>query len=202
MWNREKIIEEVEKCRKILNVDYFPSHSELTQLTGNRALAVAISKHGGTDYFASEMGLEIKNCESKLGNKYELKAIEDIKLNTNLNSEKMKVRYPYDLLTCGSVKIDVKVSRPCSKGKFKNFSCNLEKADPTCDIFIIYCIDNDGSAIKTLIIPAAAAKGLTQIGIGNLSTWDVYVDNWKIIKEYSLFHEATVLNKQSRPRSV
>lgn len=201
-WNTENISEALLEVVREAELDHFPTHSELTMVTGNRALAVAVSKHGGTQFYADLLKMPIKDCESKLGNKYEIKGINDIEAYAGVKAEAMPVRHPYDILTEGNVKIDVKISKGFKLNSgITNFTCNLEKKYPTCDFFLIYCV-LDESIVKTLIVPATELMGKTQIGIGLKSGWDVYIDAWELIAKQSEFNMRLKREKPKRPRSV
>lgn len=184
-WNEDSIIEEVLKIVKEFNMDTFPTHNELYKYFGDKSLSNAISKHGGTKYFSDKMNLKIKACESKFGEKYELFAIEKILESTKLHSEKMCVGYPYDLLTNKNIKIDVKVSNLFGQSYY---SFNLEKKSPTCDVFILFCVNKEEVIEKTIIIPSCVVSGITQIGIGNKSKYDKYIDRWDFITTYNSFY--------------
>lgn len=190
-WDENSIIEEVLKIVKEFNMETFPTHKELYEHFGDKSLSNAISKHGGTKYFSDKMNLKIKACESKFGEKYELLAIDKILEFTNLNSEKMCVGYPYDLLTDKNIKIDIKVSNLFNQSYY---SFNLEKKSPTCDIFILFCVNKDEAIDKTIIIPSCIISGITQIGIGNKSKYDKYINRWDFIEKYCLFYNNIITN--------
>lgn len=182
----KKIMEVVEK----LNLDHFPTHSEIIKALGNKGLAVKISKYKGTVFWAEKMGLPIKYSETSFGNRFEIKCISDIFENTGLHSVQTSSRHPYDLLVNNSVKVDVKVSKEFTNNcHTKSFTFNLEKREPTCDIFILYCLEDDESVRKALIIPACSLLGQTQIGVGDKSKWDFYINRWDFIQQYSEFFD-------------
>lgn len=105
-----------------------------------------------------------------------------------MNSVQTSSRHPYDLLTDNSVKIDVKVSKEFTNNcNSKAFTFNLEKKNPTCDIFLLYCLNDDETCRKVLIIPSCSTLGKTQIGVGENSKWNRYENRWEIIKQYSEF---------------
>jgi hypothetical protein len=189
-WSEEIIIEEVSKFVKENKMDTFPTHTEIKSCVGMEGLAAAISKHGGTKYFSEKMNLKIKECESKFGEEYELLTIKKIEELFDYRCRKTKPRYPYDIIVNDNIKIDVKVSRQflTNCNSWQN-SFNLEKIDPTCDIFVFYCLDNDGNYLKTVILPSCCVSGKNQIGIGKKSKYDDYIDAWNIISDYNKFYE-------------
>lgn len=187
-WTNEDTKKDILRIVDTLGLDHFPTHSEMIGFYGNRSLTNRVSKSGGTRHWAKELNLPIKNCESELGNDYELFAIKEVAEHTRLISTQTKPRFPYDLLVDECVKIDVKVSY-----QFQN-NCNawantfnLEKKDPTCDIFILYCLDMNGDIDKTLVITAVALIGQSQVGVGRESKWDKYRDCWRYIVEFDVF---------------
>ena len=189
-WTYESTKEEIIKICASLGISYFPTKSEVINFCGNNALSNRISRSGGTKYWAKELNLPIKDCESNFGNKYELIAAEDIEKNTGLTSVQTKPRYPYDLLTDNNIKVDAKVSKQIFTNchTWQN-SFNIEKKQPTCDIFILYCLDRYSNYIKTVIIPSCILSGQTQIGVGKESKWDKYRDAWEVFYEYKKFYD-------------
>lgn len=187
-WNDDLIKENIMIVVEKLNLDHFPTHSEMIEVFGNKSLACKIAKHKGTVYWAEKLGLPLKYSDTTFGNKYEIKAISDIYENVELNSVQTSSRHPYDLLTDNSVKIDVKVSKEFTNNcNSKAFAFNLEKKNPTCDIFLLYCLNDDETYRKVLIIPSCSVIGKTQIGVGENSKWNRYENRWEIVKQYSEF---------------
>ena len=78
-WSEEIVIEEILGIVKFYGMDTFPTHSEIYAHTNSRGLSVAVSKYGGTKYFAQKLNLKIKDCVSKFGEIYEENAMEDRK---------------------------------------------------------------------------------------------------------------------------
>lgn len=186
-WNDEMIEEKIKEVINELNIDYFPSHSEIESVLKNKSLTNKLCDKGSY-FWAAKMGLPLKNSETKLGNEYELFAISDIFENTELQSIPTSSRHPYDILTDYRVKIDVKISKPyTNKRNITAYSFNLEKSMPTCDIFLFYCVGNDNAIKKTLIVPANILFGQTQVGVGENSKWDRYKDRWDFIIKTSEF---------------
>lgn len=189
-WNDELIESTLMSVIEELNIDHFPSHAEIESITGNKALSCAISKKQGSVFWSEKIGYPIKYSETSFGNKYEVFAINDIFENTMLCSVQTSSRHPYDILTNNSVKIDVKASKQFTNNCGSSaYTFNLEKREPTCDIFILYCVSDDGIIQKKLVVPSCALLGQTQLGVGVVSKWDFYESNWSCIMEYSSFHE-------------
>lgn len=189
-WTDEKIQDSIEEIVNSLGLDHFPTHSELNNYFGTNGVSLAISRHGGTRKWAKRMNMSILNCASEFGNDFELRAIGDIYEETALMAVQTKPRYPYDLLVDGCIKVDVKVSRQIFTNchTWQN-TFNLEKKEPTCDIFILYCLDETGNFIKKLIIPSCVLAGQTQVGVGSNSKWDKYEENWNLFLDYYEFYQ-------------
>lgn len=186
-WNDELIEQKINEVINILNIAHFPTHSEIEKALGNKSLTKKISEKG-TIFWAEKMGIPLKESETFLGNSYEIFAISDIFENTELLSIQTSSRHPYDLLTDNRVKIDVKVSKGFTNNcNSKAFTFNLEKKEPTCDLFILYCVGDDGEMRKRLIIPSYILLGQTQVGVGEISKWDKYKDRWDFITKTSEF---------------
>jgi hypothetical protein len=189
-WTDNLVESEIISIMDVLGIKTFPTHSEMQKVEGHKGLCNKISKSGGTKFWANKMNLPIKECETEFGNKYELLAIENIKNNLSYNSELMKPGYPYDILVENSVKIDTKVSKQIFTNchTWQN-TFNLEKKNPTCDIYIFYCLTNNGEHLKTVIVPSSILQGKTQVGIGKNSKYNQYIDKWDIISDYMKFYE-------------
>ena len=187
-WDEEKIEEELTKYFEETNDSFFPTHSELDNFFGSKGLSKAVTTHGGTNCWAARMEKPIKLSETTLGNYYENIAIEEIRENVGLDAEYTNARYPYDILVDRSVKVDIKASKLYHRTEYGNdCTFNLEKKDQTCDVFIFYCLDDNLDIYKRLIIPSTTLSGQTQIGIGQQSKWNGYIDRWDIIKDHAEF---------------
>lgn len=194
-WTDDLVISSIERVINSLELDRFPTHSEMVEFYGDRSLTNKISKSGGTKYWAARLGYSVKNCESEFDDFYERYSIDDILKNTKLKSYKNKVGYPYDITTNKHIKVDVKSSTIIENNNgYKYHSFNLEKKEPTCDIYILYCIDNSDLIYKTYIIPSCHVYGQTQIGISayGISKWDRYKNNWAIFNTYNEFYQKLV----------
>lgn len=165
-----------------------PSCREIMDITHNHKLAVAIGKHGGYKHWAERLGLEIKKSETLFGKRYET-ALNSMLTTEGYKVEQMAMCYPYDLLVNDNIKIDVKSStRYYLKGKSYSYSFNLEKVNPTCDIYVCMCIDDNNVIEKVLIIPSKFLKQ-TQLCIGIKSKYDIYQNRWDYITTYDDFYK-------------
>lgn len=187
-WTDAEIKDSISMVIFGTGIDHFPTHKEMDNYFGNRALSNRVTKSGGTKRWAKEFNLPLKQCaKSSFGDKYEEQAEKDIKTETGINSKRTTVRYPYDIYAGNGIKIDIKASMPAKGRKFDIWNFNLEKKIPTCDFYIFYCVDNELNIVKRVIVPACVIEGIKQVGIGTLSRYDSYIERWDLIKTYDDF---------------
>lgn len=186
-WTDELIEKYIRETMRYYDIDTMPTRNMMKTYYGGCGLTVAINRTGGVIAWAQKLNLEHKGIATAVGRKYEEYAAKQLE-QKSFKAELMKRRYPYDILADGVVKIDVKASH-LYKGKQGNFfTFNIEKAKPTCDIYIAYCIDGKESVCKTYIIPSAKLTDKTQLSVGeHKSIYDSYLDRWDIVEEYRDF---------------
>lgn len=192
-WTMKMIGEELSKIITENKLETFPSQSDLVKYYGDYSLANAVKRHGGIAYWKKKFDLKTKNSESAFGNEYEIKCMNYITKKFQYECEKTKERYPYDICVEGNIKIDVKASNLYKNGP-EYYTFNLEdKIHPTCDIFVCYCIKEE-KVEKIYLIPSCVVQGKTQLSIGvNRSKYDIYIDNWELIRQYHDFYESLKL---------
>lgn len=191
-WNQTTIENELKEVMRIANIETMPTHSLMNAITGNCGLSLAVSRNGGTKYWASRIGVEIKYCETELGYLYESECMGYLINNYGYECERTKERYPYDLLVNRNIKVDVKSGNLYHGIKGDYYTFNLAKAKPICDIYVCYCMD-DGVK-KVYIIPSCVLSGKTQLSIGKFrSKYDKYIDNWELFKTYNDFYENLIV---------
>ena len=187
-WNDEEILKKLRKVIEELKIDTMPTKTQMNKVTGSYALSCAVSKHGGFKKFAEILGLEIKVSESKFGEEYEFLFMGHVREKTGLKVEKMPIKHPYDLLVGDSVKVDVKVSNITSTS-VGYYSFNLEKNNPTCDVFACYCLNECKKIEKLYIIPSSVLKGKTQLSLGiKRSKYDNWLDRWEVLTRYVAYN--------------
>lgn len=188
-WNADLIEKGIKDVMKKAKINSFPTHSLIKDVTGSYALSNAISKHGGSQYWAEKLGLEIKPCESKFGEEYELECMKTLK-HLGYRCEKTPIRYPYDLLVERNIKVEVKCGNLYHGKHGVYYSFNLEKAKPTSDLFVCYCLEND-EIKKVYVIPASVLSGITQLSIGrHISKYDPYISKWNYFQKYADFYQS------------
>lgn len=190
-WNENLIINKIKEVMDKLDIKTFPTKTEMKEYFGNSSLADKISRTGGVKYWSNKLNLDTKECESKLGECYEMLCIEKLEC-LGFDCEIMKPRYPYDLTANKNIKVDVKSGFVFSKnGQSPYYSFNLEKSNPTCDIFVVFCLNKDKSIHKTYIIPSSVLYGKTQLSLGvNSSIYDKFLDKWQIFNDYNNFYNS------------
>lgn len=189
-WSDTDIEKEIKNVVEVAKINTFPTHSLIKEVTGSCALTTAISRRGGSEYWAERIGLEVSPCESKFGFEYERICAEILTAN-GYECKHTPPRYPYDILVNGNIKIDVKSSN-LYKGKTGDYyTFRLEKAMPTCDIFVCFCINENG-ATTVYVIPSCVVSGLVQLSIGKTdSKYNKYIANWELVKRYDEFYKVT-----------
>lgn len=183
---------EVYKVMKSLNINRMPTTRECDLVTGDAGLSNAIAKRGGFKWLAQYLKLKQSECETRLGRNVET-YIKDFLISQGYEVEQMGIRHPYDLLVNNTTKIDVKASNKYHSDKnWTSYSFNLEKRNPTCDIYIIVCIDDDKSYEKILVIPSKFLNQ-TQLCIsGSDSKYDIYKERWDYIEQYNKFYKSVI----------
>lgn len=191
-WNDEKIEKEIRYVMEQAKIDTFPTRRICKEVTNNEALIVAISKRGGTKYWANKLGISIANSESKFGQEYESKCFSFL-TNKGYDCETTSVKYPYDILVNRNIKVDVKSSRLYKGVHGDYYTFNLEKTKPTCDIFVCYCIDNETNIAKVYVIPSCQLSGKSQLSLGVASSkYDKFIDQWEWFEIYDKFYKSVL----------
>lgn len=73
--------------------------------------------------------------------------------------------------------------------KHSHYTFNLEKKNPTCDIYVAFCVDDYLNPIKTYVIPSKFLH-LTQLSIGRYkSKYDRFLDRWDYIDVFDKFYK-------------
>jgi len=190
-WSLEKIKAAVIEVMSAYELDRMPSRKECSNYYHNESLANAISRRMGWYELAAEMGLSIKDSETYFGKSQESIARETL-VSFGYEVKQMPQNYPFDLLVNGSIKVDVKVSR-LYKGPQGNFyTFNLEKPFCTCDIYLLYTIDEYQNQTP-YIIPSKFVATNTQISMGEKrSIYHKYLNRWDYLEIFSAFMESVI----------
>ena len=188
-WSDEKIIESIKEVVDKLDLKTFPTKTQMESYYHNSNLRATITRTGGSKYWADMLGLPIKDCESKAGEIFEFYCLEKLE-DMGYSVSKMKPHYPYDLAVNNHIKVDVKSGYVLNNyGNTGYYTFNLYKAYPTCDIYVIYCLNDDKTIEKTYIIPSAFLLGKTQLTLGKTkSKYDQFIDRWDYFEIYDKFY--------------
>ena len=188
-WNEETIAAKVADIANKFAPARMPSNSEVIEMTGSYALANAIQKNGGYEYWANRLGLERKHSETKVGIEYERKVGEMLRKGGH-NVQETTIKHPYDLLVDGCVKVDVKVANTSLIRGSKVHAYRIAKRQHTCDFYI--CCEVDTGSIY--VIPANMVTGQVQIEMGlNSQKFRHYKDAFFLINDAVNFYKSLVI---------
>ena len=176
------------KVIKELGLNRMPSNSEIHKVFGNYRLHNYIVRHGGYRKFAEEMDLKLKASETQLGQDFEL-IIENIINNKGFDTLRMSTGHPFDLLINNVVKVDVKVSRPHMKDKYRVHTFGINKKYGSCDIYLAIALDENDNIEKFLVIPSHHLR-ITTLCIGVNSKYDTYNNRFDYIEKYIDFFKS------------
>lgn len=191
-WNDDSIKSSITQMINDLHLERMPSRKEVDEYFGDTSLSNAISHRRKWYKLADELNLDVKKSNTYVGKKYEEYAKNEL-TNYGFTVLNMSQNFPYDLLVNDFVKIDVKASRlhHASRGNF--YSYNLEKPYSTCDIYLLYLINDDGSVKDTLIIPSIHVFTNVQISVGEInSKYYKYSQKWYYIQNYYKFYKEVI----------
>ena len=162
IWTDEKIAEGIMRIASRYEPPRMPTNREVIDAEGNYKLANAIQKHGGYSEWADRLGLAQGYSETTLGIAYEHRVAEALK-RMGHTVEFTSMKYAYDLLIDGVVKIDVKTAKRSYVRNSAVYSYCIAKPQQTCDFYI--CCEL-GAAVDVYVIPASACTGMKQICMG------------------------------------
>lgn len=189
-WTDDLIKEKVLEVKNALGLDRMPSRKECSAYFHNEALSNAITRRYTWYELAGKLGLKVKESETYFGKNQESLACERLTA-LGYSVRRMSQNFPYDLLVNDCVKIDVKASH-LYHGKFGNFySFNLEKPFATCDIYLLFTLDESNAETGTFIVPSKFVIANNQISMGEKSSrYHRFRDRWDYINAASEFWES------------
>lgn len=163
-----------------------PTNKEVIQAEGNHALANAIQKHGGYEYWANKLGLEQKYSDTKLGIQGERRVAAILEL-LGLKVELTSIKHPYDLLVNDCIKIDVKTANTTYIQGYPIHAYRLgEKKQQTCDFYIFFEIDTG----KVYVVPAHKCAKQIMVEMGDVSlSYRKYLGAYHLITEASNMYQ-------------
>jgi hypothetical protein len=190
VWTEEKVRSELLKCIDLLMLDRMPTADELKSI-GRNDLHIKISRTKKYSGWAEELGLALKSCETRTGQKYEGVA-EEMLSSRGYAVERMSTKYPYDLLVNGHLKVDVKVAKPYMlRGESRVHTFGINKVKQTCDVYQLIALDEEEKIERTFIIPSHVLN-VVSLSVGRESKWNAYVDRWDLIETYDRFFRGVV----------
>lgn len=188
-WNEELISARITDIANKFAPVRMPSNREVVEMTGNYALANAIQKNGGYEFWANKLGLEQKHSETKVGVEYERRVADALREHGH-NVLGTTVKHPYDLLVDNCVKVDVKVASTSLVRGSKVHAYRIAKRQHTCDFYICCELDTGG----TYVIPANMVAGQVQIEMGTDSQkFGHYKDAFYLIDDAVKFYQSLVI---------
>jgi hypothetical protein len=189
-WNDDLIKDKVFEVMEALSIDRMPSEAECKNHFHDCRLSNAIIRRGGFHNLAHEMGLPVKNSETYFGKKQEEIALEML-VSKGFTVRRMSQNFPYDLLVDDCVKVDVKASH-LYKGKNGSFyTFNLEKPYATCDVYLLFALDDKNEIDSVFVVPSKFVIANTQISIGeHKSKYHRFRDCWEYIESVSNFWDS------------
>jgi hypothetical protein len=181
----DQITKAVKDTQKKLSITRMPSFSEIkdTNKDSDRILNL-IRRNGGYRYWADKLNLKLKDCETNLGVDYEFVVEEELQ-SRGFNTEKMPLKFPYDLLLNEATKVDVKVANLhiVKSNGTSFFKFGINKEYPTCDFYILVALI-DEEIYKTLVVPSQLIKS-KNLSIGIKSKLDIYKDRYDLLTNHS-----------------
>lgn len=186
--DEDKLSEIENKINEItchLNIDRMPTSSEIRECKDGDSLHNLITRNGGYRFWAEKLNLELKESETKIGQDFELVA-KSILESKGFEVEKMSTKHPFDLLVNDLVKVDVKVGNPYLLRGSRCHTFGLSKQYASCDIYLIFALEESGEVERTLVIPSQFARVVT-LSIGENSKYNRYIDEFDYISKYSKF---------------
>lgn len=190
VWTEDKLREELLSCIDLLMLDRMPTAQELKSI-GRNDIHVKVSRTKKYSGWAKELGLPLKSCETRVGQEWEGQIASFIGLIGSHSVERMSTKFPYDLLIDSCVKVDVKAAKPHYKFGYRVQSFGINKTNPTCDIYILVALNENGKMEKIFVIPSHQLRMKT-LHLRTESKWDEYIGQFDLIRKYSDFYKQVI----------
>lgn len=185
IWTDDLIEKGINKIADTFSPRRMPTNREVIEAEGNHKLSNAIQKHGGYEYWANKLGLEQKYSDTQLGISGE-RFISEQLIKMGFDVETTSMKYPYDLLINGCIKVDVKTANTSYVQGCPLHSYRLAKGMQTCDFYIFYEADTS----QIYVVPANKLNGQVQVGMGdNSQPYAKYLGAFHLIKEASELYQ-------------
>lgn len=188
-YSEEDMTNKIMELANMFDPVRMPSRQEIEDYYGDTSLTNKISRTGGHYYWAKKLGLEIKHSETRLGIHAE-NVICDLLLDMGYTVEKTSLKYPYDLLVDGCVKIDVKAANVSYVRGSKIRAYRIAKRQQTCDFYILCEVDGD-QVSNVYVVPSVKVTGQIQVEMGDASTmYAKYRDRYDFIQKTVEFYDS------------
>ena len=182
VWSDALIESKILECKEGLNLNRMPSANEMAKYFGNYALSNKISKGIGFYGWSVNLGLPMKLSETQTGKNGEAIAAKELE-QLGYCVERMTTGYPYDLMVNAVVKVDVKFSNLYHGVNGDFYSFRLNKAYPTCDVYILIANDDNGNK-KLYVVPSKDVhQKQVSIGSGH-SVYEKYLGRLDFLDAY------------------
>jgi len=130
-----------------------PSRSEMDSATGSSALSNRVSKNGGFSHWAKRLGLPLKQSDSKTGWDGEVLVCKILQTQGFATERSGPVKWPFDILVEGVVRVDVKSANYAEYGPCKGWFYRIGKT-PQADVILLFQIDtSDCYILPWTIVP-------------------------------------------------
>lgn len=153
-WSDDVIAEHILPHAKRLS--RMPSSQEL-RAVGDNSLACAISKHGGFRHWATQLGLETKSSETKMGQKWEDHEAEFFG-HLGFDVVQQSTKSPYDM-TVGQWRVDVKAAHWTEHGSTKGFVFAGLKHGRDAQYYDLLCISEGEAITHRFMVPDTEITG-------------------------------------------
>lgn len=186
-WDEESIRSGILEVVESLELDRMPSRKEVEQYYHDTSLTNAVSKRMGWYRLAQMMGLPIKDSETYFGKRHEESAKEML-IAKGFEVRRMPQNFPYDLFVNDRIKVDVKASRLYQGPNGNFYTFNLEKPFATCDLYLLFLVNDDNTIKDVLVVPSKDVPTNSQISVGEHSSkYYSYSQRWDYFELYDQF---------------
>lgn len=186
-WSYDKALKLVKEIVEHYNLNHFPTLRQMNEYCGDASLSAYLTKTVGLKQMAEQLGLPIKDSETKTGWIGE-DILEGKLQELGYNIRKQSTICPYDFVV-GYTRIDCKYSKIYHSPNGGFYSFNLESKNHDCDIFILICEDDEGNR-KFYVVPNVFVFNQSQISIGlNRTKWEKFENRFDYIDKFENFYK-------------
>lgn len=189
-YTEEDVAQKIMELANTFDPVRMPSRKEIEEYYGNTSLTNKIARSGGHYHWAKKLGLKTKNSDTKLGI-YAESVVAEVLVNANHDVQKTALKFPYDLLVDGCVKIDVKAANISYVHGSKVRAYRLAKKQQTCDLYILCEVNDSGKVGDMYVVPSSMVSGQVQVEMGTASTiYEKYKNRFDLIDKMVGFYKS------------